>query len=704
MRFRALALSTAASATLSLAAPASAQIFVNDTAALPATAGSNNSNTEEVDFADVDLDGDWDVAFADGGDLGNDQNRLWINRGGLQLGVEGTFLDLTVERLPAISDSSRDVEFADIDDDGDPDLFISNHSTSFSQTSRFWINVGGDQGGTLGFFVDETQNRWVGVGGPGSSVWPGMVLAGGGFIDWSSDGDFADLDNDGDLDLVHTSYGVSYNGNSPTRMFLNDGAGFFSEFNPSGFKLTGATIVEGNPAIWAEGLQSANTTDTTGAFADIAETTVDGDLFDVDGDFDIDYLLGSRQLQPRFFQNRLEESGTLAFRDVSAAVLPQAQIVSSGKYEQEVGDMDGDGDLDLYGLNWATFDDRVYRNDGGIFSSLAKLPGSSSDDEQVDFLDFDQDGDMDVYVANFSGTDKLYDNTDGPLAFGMALVGTGLSGLGAGSTVNRDADVCDLDGDGDTDVIAGDSSTFAPSNVFFRNQTNVADTWGPQIVSTEDLEDAPAAPGGRPVRTAVLDNASLYITAYQPVWFEIFVDGIEIQLATTNWSGGQIFRGVLPAELVGQVQYQARSVDEYGNLGDGPLMGYTAAGSPGVGFGGSTPSGVGTPSLRALSVPFPGETLYLGADQLTPLSMGIFALATTALATPIDLGSGLLLNVLDPFVLASAKANEAGAAVYQAQVPTGLPSGVQIQTQYFGLDGAAGAVFTSSNGLTVTVP
>ena len=443
----------AVASSLVFGSTATAQIFVNDTTALPASADSNNSDTEEVDFADVDLDGDWDVAFADGGDTGSDQNRLWINRGGLQGGVEGTFLDLTAERLPSVVDASRDVEFADMDGDGDPDLYVANHSSITNQASRFWINMGGDQAGTLGFYQDQTLTRWVGLAGPGSSVAPAAVLAQGGFIDWSSDGDFADLDNDGDLDLVHTSYGSGYSGNSPTRIFLNDGAGFFSEFNPSGFQLGSFVISNGNPALWAEGQQFANTTNTNGAQADIAEPTVDGDLFDVDGDFDVDLLLGSRSNQPRFFRNGLVETGTLAFRDVSAAVLPQAQISSTGKYEQEVGDMDGDLDLDLYGLNWNTFNDRVYENEGGVFTLAGDVPGSSSDDEQVDFLDYDNDGDLDVHVANFSGTNKIYENTDSAAAFGLELVPTALSGMGSGSTVDRDADVCDLDGDGDDDIM-----------------------------------------------------------------------------------------------------------------------------------------------------------------------------------------------------------------------------------------------------------
>ena len=42
---------------------------------------------------------DWDAVFADGGDFGNDQNRLWINQGGSQGGALGTFVDVTAAHL-----------------------------------------------------------------------------------------------------------------------------------------------------------------------------------------------------------------------------------------------------------------------------------------------------------------------------------------------------------------------------------------------------------------------------------------------------------------------------------------------------------------------------------------------------------------------------------------------------------------------------
>src|SRR5688500_10458551 len=121
LRFAGFVLISCAFASL-----ASAQTFQFAPLRIPQGAPFNNSYTENVDFADVDLDGDWDAVFADGGDFGNDQNRLWINMGGAQGGTLGVFEDRTATHLPGVLDDSRAVEFVDVDEDGDADAFGAN--------------------------------------------------------------------------------------------------------------------------------------------------------------------------------------------------------------------------------------------------------------------------------------------------------------------------------------------------------------------------------------------------------------------------------------------------------------------------------------------------------------------------------------------------------------------------------------------------
>src|SRR5687767_1480270 len=107
--------------SLALAPVARAQTYVSAPAQIPV----NGGYTENVDFGDLDGDGDRDAVLAEGGDNGNDQNNLWINKGFEPGGTIGFFADRTAAQFPAILDASRDVDPVDFDLDGDLDLQIS---------------------------------------------------------------------------------------------------------------------------------------------------------------------------------------------------------------------------------------------------------------------------------------------------------------------------------------------------------------------------------------------------------------------------------------------------------------------------------------------------------------------------------------------------------------------------------------------------
>lgn len=564
-----------------LATPAAAQFIRNTTDVPTAAVGA----TENVDFGDVDGDGDWDAVFGDGGDAGNQQNRIWINQGGIQGGTLGVFQDDTAARFPAVLDDSRDIEFADIDVDGDLDLHISTTSSITNQPNRWWVNMGKLQGGTEGFYQDQTQARWLNLGvnnGSTSSSMPmAMVLAGGGFIDWSCDSDFGDLDNDGDLDLVHSSYGPAFLGNVPTRLFLNNGFGAFEEFNPSGFQMPGGSVVTGQPGLWASGTQATNTLDATGTFCDIASSAVDIDVGDIDGDLDLDLLHGERQTVPRMFRNRYAENGNVltAFFDVTGAVFPPGYATGSGHYEQEMGDLDKDGDLDIYGLSWLVaggFNDCTLTNAGnGTFVNLQQVPLSSGDESESDFVDFDMDGDVDVILANFSGQEFIYRNDFSGGAFPLVRMPAGF--LPTDSTTSLDADCCDVDGDGDTDFFVANDNQVA--EWYLQNQSNVADTTAPSLVNLEQAPNRVAGPAPTIVRVQVYDNAPYYITWYYPTVLEYRVNGGAFVGVVMNNSAGQIFRGVLPGSLEGTIDYRVVSIDGTGNIGASALKSFVASSS-----------------------------------------------------------------------------------------------------------------------------
>lgn len=147
------------------------------------------SVAQDVEFFDADRDGDLDLVLGlEGG------HALWINNG------QGLFTDESKERLPAPGNvEARKVTPADVDGDGDPDLYFAHVSwQGRAAQDRLYINDG------AGRFTDGTSERL-----PADDR-------------LSLDAKFADLDGDGDLDLVQGNAGS-------VRVFLNDGQGRFTD-------------------------------------------------------------------------------------------------------------------------------------------------------------------------------------------------------------------------------------------------------------------------------------------------------------------------------------------------------------------------------------------------------------------------------------------------------------------------------------------
>jgi hypothetical protein len=649
--------------------------------------------SENVDVGDVDGDGDLDVIIANGGDGSNQPNRIFINQGGLQGSTLGTFVDETATRFLGVPDDrSRDIEFVDIDNDGDLDVHVSNRGSVFEdgQPCRFYTNGGGLQGGTIGVFVETTNDNYGALVDVPTIQ---QVLGGdvGPFRDFACDCDFADLDDDGDTDMFHSTYGPNINGTYPSRIFLNDGTGVFDELWP-----------------WAD------------AAADVKTHTLDLDLVDFDGDFDIDIVMSSRDSQARIFMNNLVHplSGS-AFQDITqtALIATNAVLIGNNNYECEIGDADGDGDFDIWMLNYNNNVDRILRNDGftpGVGFSFTQMnawiKGDPSVDEQEgDFLDYDNDGDLDLFVANFSGTNLIYQSS---LAQGLdpnvdGLIhraGTGLAPAlelpvsGNGGT-SLDADCADMDNDGDPDIVLVNDAN--RQNRYYQNVLGVPDTHAPTFHGLT-MQGDKATGTATVIHAQIRDNASYYVTNFYDTQLIYTVDGGAPTNVAMFAQGGMQFRGVIP-DLPGIIAYHVECTDLAGNTGVSSTEVFLAGGGNAWSDLGSGLAGVtGIPSLVGSGSLLPGSSGALTLSNAAPSAAALLFVSFANTPTPFKGGTLLTVPV---FLSVGVTTNIGGGFVLPwASWPAGLSPGTSIYFQYGIADAAAPVGVSLSNAAKGVTP
>lgn len=152
-----------------------------------------SDNTQDIALADLDLDGDLDIVVANthasvSAALSGD---LYWNQGGIQGGSVGFFVEDTTSDLEISTPADwvrLNVEVEDMDGDGTPDILMGVHDLFIGADQLLFTNQGGAQGGTLGTF---TREFWF---DPGDFICYGIA----GF----------DMDHDGDRDLVLFASGV----------------------------------------------------------------------------------------------------------------------------------------------------------------------------------------------------------------------------------------------------------------------------------------------------------------------------------------------------------------------------------------------------------------------------------------------------------------------------------------------------------------
>ena len=196
--------------------------------------------------------------------------------------------------------------------------------------------------------------------------------------------------------------------------------------------------------------------------------------YDADGDVDL-LIVGGNSDPNQLFQNQ----GDGTYIDVAASV--DLDIVNWGS-GPAFGDIDGDGDLDLFigaveDDPYYLFENRLDEADGTFVdvTSISGITIGAENTVSATFYDYDQDGFLDLFLAHWGterisseDTETLWRN-NGDRTFTNRSLDTGI----APGLLEQDRDwtytpnLTDIDGDGDGDLLM--AAEFETSQVFVNN-------------------------------------------------------------------------------------------------------------------------------------------------------------------------------------------------------------------------------------------
>ena len=406
---------------------------------LPETMGSG------VAIFDLDADGDQDLLFANGRswDGGDDTPRLYRND--TPAGGPWSFIDVTSAWGLDVSLYGTGVAVGDIDNDGDPDLFLAAVGED-----RLFENTG------------TTFRELPGAGG-----------AAGEADAWSTSVAFFDMDGDADLDLfvanyvrwsrqidfeidyrltgVGRAYGPPLNyGGTFSKLFENRGDGTFEDVSEA----AGIRVV--NPA----------TGEPSGKALGLAPV-------DVDLDGDLDLFVANDTVGNFFFHN--QGDGTFVEEGALLGVAYGREGQATGAMGVDAGTFRDDGEMAFLIGNFANEMTSLYvsQGDPSIFADEAIGEGVGAPSRAaltfgLFLFDYDLDGRLDLLQANghleeeigtvddsqsYRQSAQLFWNAGEQARSTFLPVPEAALGDLARPIVGRGAAYGDLDGDGDLDVV-----------------------------------------------------------------------------------------------------------------------------------------------------------------------------------------------------------------------------------------------------------
>lgn len=310
---------------------------------------------------------------------------------------------------------------------------------------------------------------------------------------------FADVDGDGDQDVLITgddSFGANV---QVSELYTNDGSGEYTKVEGTPFDGVDDSSIafadvdgDGDQDVLITGQNSSSVqvaklyqNDGAGSFTEVSGTPFDGVLWssvafsDVDGDGDHDVIITGRNSVFQLIAKLYTNDGNGVF---SLAIGTPFEGVRLGSTSFSDVDNDGDDDVLITGVNGAGVNTaKLYTNDGsGVFSEVLNTSFTGVSVSSSVFSDVDGDGDNDLLMIggiSFGRVAELYIN-DGTGIF-TRQAGTPFEGVRS----NGGIAVADVDDDGDQDVV------FAGRNINNNGSTNFYLNNGSGIFT--EAEDVP---------------------------------------------------------------------------------------------------------------------------------------------------------------------------------------------------------------------